>query len=280
MSRLSPILIVAALTLTGCDPPTDRAGQPVNLARIRLRTYPKGARVWVDGKLLVESTPATLILTPGAHHLKIQLPKAEPIERTLEVTAGQVDDITIRVPPSPEATIAVLSDRVGAEVRINGYKRGVTPLAGVNMKPGDLDITVMDAEGGARSVQSHLSVGQHRRVEVFFDVPFSSVPVPPPPIPPMSLPPPSGRVTIGLEPAGRVITEAGVVLGSSPLHGYELPPGLHALLLRTHDGRFERRVRVEVKLLETTVYRFMLTDVDAVEGWVAPPKPDAGLRKP
>ena len=62
MSRFASLL-VAVLVAACPGPKLDREGKPITIGRFRLRTYPKGARVWIDGELKVESTPATLILS-------------------------------------------------------------------------------------------------------------------------------------------------------------------------------------------------------------------------
>ena len=55
------------------------------------------------------------------------------------------------------------------------------------------------------------------------------------------------------------------------------PVGEHALVLRSKDGRYEKRVSVEVNPNRNAVYRFMLRREDEVPGWSPALTPDGGL---
>lgn len=275
--RTAALALVALLALGCSRAPVDAQGKPITSGRFRLRTNPKGAQVWIDGELKVESTPATLILPAGEYQLRIQIPGAEPVERTIVVEAGRSRELNLSIPAAPPARLSVLSDVVGAEVRINGYKRGETPLAGVAVRPGPIDVTVTTPWNAAKSVQDHLRSGESRTLEVFFAAVVSQVEPPEPPVAPpsMSLPPPQGYLTLGLEPNGRAfLEEAGGErpLGETPLSGLPLEPGSHRVVLRSKDGRYEKRVTIEVQAEKRAVYRFMLRAEDELPGWA----PDAG----
>ncbi len=246
-------------------PPLDKDGRPVTIGRFRLRTYPKGARVWVDGKLTVESTPATLILEDGEYHLFIQAPGAQGIEQVIRVEAGASRSLDLRIPPPAPSSITVLSDVEEAEVRVNGYKRGVTPMLYASTKPGTIDVTVTDPGGRARSVGAELSIGERKWLEVFFDDNQSRPPEPEEKLNPLQCHPrEAGWLTLGLEPKGLVETDAGEKLGETPLVDREMPPGIHNLILRSKDGKFQKSVSIEIQANERAVYRFMMTAEDAI----------------
>lgn len=259
-----PAGLVCALMLA-CGPTLDADGQPTNLGRIRLRTFPTGARAVVDGKLEIVRTPATLVLPEGAHRVRIQAPGAPAIERTLYVTAGTSRDVTIRIPPPPAARIHVFADVVGADVRINGYRRGVTPLFGAITKPGPVDVTV-SAAGEARSAQTTLAIGEQKTIEIFFgESPADVGPgVCKAPLR-VSKPPPKGRLTLGMKPEGIVETTDGQSLGTTPLVRVPFDPGEHTLILRSTDGRYRRTVDLRIEAGETAVFRFRLGKRDEVQ---------------
>lgn len=243
----------AVLVASACsEPKLDRYGNPITVGRFRLRTYPKGAQVWVDGRLAAVSTPATLILKAGEHRLKIQLEGADSIERTIRVPAGASRELSLRIPEPPPATVTVLSDIEGADVHINGYRRGQTPLLGAVTRPGPLDITVAAPDGRARSVQTTLEISQDKTYEVLFTPVTSEVHTA---APDMSQ---EGRLTLGLQPEGLVLDPEGRLLGRTPIVKKRLAAGLHTLILRSQDGTLERKVTVEVQPETTTVYRFSL----------------------
>lgn len=269
------MLVLAALF--ACRMKVDAEGNPIEVARVRLRTFPTGARAWIDGELKVEATPATLILKPGKYELKLQLEGADSTTKTIEVSAGDVIELEIKVPTPAPATLTVLSDVEGAKVRVNGYTRGYTPLLKAQTKPGPIDITLTDpVTNKARSLQTELAIGEEKVVEIFFgDVNSADEPAPAPEVP-ISKPPPTGKLTLGLKPDGRVLDGAsGKLIGESPLVDREIEAGTHELVLESKDGQFRRIVEIEVEAGKKAVYRFRLLDTDRVPTWT-PPK-DAGV---
>lgn len=269
--------MLALMSSTACRAKVDAEGNPIEVARVRLRTFPTGARAWIDGELKVESTPATLLLKPGTYQLKLQLEGAEPITKELEVAAGDVREIEIKVPVPAPSTLTVLSDVEGAKVRVNGYTRGYTPLIQVQTKPGPVDITLTDpVTNKARSLQTELAIGQDKVVEIFFSTLSSDQAPDAGPEAPLSAPPPSGWLTIGLKPDGRVLSaDTGRSIGDSPLVDRPMEAGTHELILESKDGQFRRLVEIEIANGQKAVYRFRLVDEDRVPGWKPPP--DAGV---
>jgi hypothetical protein len=263
------ILVGAALGVftahLAAQPPVDKSGKPITIGRFRLRTFPKGARVWIDGEQKVESTPATLILEEGEYHLFIQAPGAEGLEKIIRVEAGRSKSLDLRIPPAPPASITVLSDVEASEVRVNGYKRGVTPLLYAVTKPGAIDVTVTDPAGRARSVKTNLEIGEKEWHEVFFEEALSKAPEPEEKLSPLQCHPRElGSLTIALEPKGTIETDKGEKLGPTPIFDREIEPGIHNLILRSNDGKFQRSVSIEVQPNEKAVFRFMFTAEDEV----------------
>jgi hypothetical protein len=267
VSRWFALLLLAA----ACNQTKyDADGEPITLGRVRLRTFPKGAQVWIDGKLEIVSTPATIVKDAGEYHLKIQAPGAEAVERTITIEAGESKEIRMKIPQAPPATVTVLSDVTGAIVRINGYKRGETPLLRANTKPGPLDVTVLGPFNRAKSVKTDLKLSEQKTIHIFFGEAHSEAEEGPSASMlevPMSVPAAKGWVTIGLDPEGSVETDDGKKLGDTPLVKHPMTPGLHRIWLRSKDGRYERRVQIEIVENEPAVYRFRLTDADEVPGW-------------
>ncbi len=266
LRRAAPWLVGLALLggspllSAGCQR-LDAEGKPITVGRLRLRTFPTGARVWIDGEPKVDAAPATLILPAGTYRLRLQLPGAEATERDVEIVAGEARELDVNVPRPPDSTISVLSDQVGAKVSINGYTRGVTPLLDAVTKAGAVDMTLLTFDGRAKSLRTTLSIGEHKWVEVFFDeVDCRPPPPPPPPKPPMSIPPPTGWLTLGLEPEGEVRDEEDRLLGATPLERKAIEPGRHKLQLRS--GKRHKWVEVEVEADRTAIYRFRLLPED------------------
>lgn len=272
---MRPALLACLLLFVGCQPTVyDSEGKPITLGRFRLRTYPKGATVWINDELKVERTPATLVLPAGTYALRIQAPGAEALLHEITVEAGRSKELSLRIPPSPPSMLRVLSDVVAAEVRVNGYRRGDTPLIGAPTTPGWVDLTVT-AGNQAKSTRFRLGVGETKTIEVFFgDVQCSAELPALAPLVLQSLPKGRGLLTLGVSPKSVVSDDEGHVLGTAPLVELPMDPGEHQLVLRSLDGRYERHVNIEIDEETPAIYRFQLGADDEVLGW----RPDAGAQ--
>jgi hypothetical protein len=207
------------------------------------------------------------------YHLRIQAPGAQAIEKDIEIEAGDFNEMTIDIPKPPDARISVFSDIVHADVRINGYRRGATPLEGAVTKPGPVDITVTTPGGRAKSVKTELAIGEQKQVEVFFDR-VTSAPEEPKAPANESRPVPKGYLTLGLKPDGTVLDEDGKKIGDTPIVKKPMDPGEYEFVLRSVDGRYEKRVTIEIEADQAAVFRFQFRDEDQVPWW-KPPKKDA-----
>ncbi|MBI4817224.1 MAG: PEGA domain-containing protein [Deltaproteobacteria bacterium] len=257
-------ILVAFVCAASCNEPVDASGRPVDVGRFRLRTFPTGAKVWIDGELKVEATPATLFLAPGEHTLRMQLEGAEAVERTVRISAGDVVDRTYDVPKPPDATISVRSDQEGASVRINGYPRGKTPLTKTIVRPGPIDLTVVSIDGRARAWRGKLGIAEQKDLEILFDPPMST-PDEGPEHAHMTDAPLEGQLTLGLSPDGEVYDgEDEHLIGRAPLQATTFQAGEHHLVLRSLDGKYEKHVRVEVRANQLSVYRFYLGIQDQI----------------
>jgi hypothetical protein len=237
----------------GCEqsPPIGPDGKPVTVGQVKLWTYPKGAKVWVDGELEVVSTPATLVKEAGTYSLEFQVPGAESYETDVTIYPGRSRTLRFDLPKPPDSTVTVFADVDGASVRINGYKRGETPLEDVITKPGPLDITVLGPYDRARSVRDRLQIGEHKVYRVSFSKNAT--------VAKQAM----GRLTLGLKPDGEVWKVGGERIGQTPLVDVPVPAGRFDVLLRSGDR--ERRVTLQIPEDELAVYRFRLFERDQVE---------------
>ncbi len=244
---MKPALLGIALFAACSGPPLDRDGEPVTIGKYRIRTFPSGAEVHVDGTLRIPRTPGSLILEAGRYHLEIRHPGAtEGLEQDITVVAGRDRLLDVRIPKPARSTIAVDADVPGASVRINGYHRGFTPMEPVTVNAGSADVTVVAPGGDARSTSLQLRYGEQKTVDVRFleaDRPVEAGPA---------------TLTLVLAPAGWVETATGARIGDAPLRRHRMPAGAHDLVLRSADGQRTRSVRVHLRPGEHHVYRFRL----------------------
>jgi len=67
-------------------------------AVVNVKTIPAGATVTVDSNRIDVQTPTSFSLTPGRHTLVISLSGFRPVERVIEVKAGQPQEVDVRLP--------------------------------------------------------------------------------------------------------------------------------------------------------------------------------------
>lgn len=255
---------LAALTLScGRTAPASGDGGPV-LGRFRLRTFPKGARVWVDGERMVDHTPATLVLPEGRYKLRIQIEGAEPLHTEIRIVGGTQREKTLNVPRPAPSMVSVRTDEVGARVRINGYLRGRSPLLEAVTKPGPLDVTVVSRSGQARAFAAELLPREHKEISLRFGDTASSTATEP------------GYLTVACDPPAETWTRPGRLpprataaidapwrhLGTTPIFQQKLAPGLHLLRLRDAHGQRTRVFEVLVPSRARALYRFTLANMD------------------
>jgi len=243
-----------------CGAPVDKDGNIITHGSFRLRTFPTGAKVWINGELKVTETPATLVLPAGKYNLVLQHPGAEKISKTIKIIAGKKKDRTFNIPKPRPATITVLSDILGASVRVNGYVRGRTPLVAAVTRPGPVDMTLIAPNSQAKSVKSTLKLSEQKMFEVFFGDISCSLQFPDETPMRMSVPPATGTVTLAFKPAGTVYDFSGKQIGTSPLIDHPFRVGTHRLRLVSANQKYEEWVRIEVEENEKHVFRFRIRE--------------------
>ncbi|NJK90081.1 MAG: PEGA domain-containing protein [Myxococcales bacterium] len=248
-------LLVGSVVNSACTPSASREhdGGVIDVGKVRIWTYPKGAKVWVDGNLELVTTPSTLIKKEGTYQLRLQVPGAEALEAEVTIEAGTEKLLRLDLPRPPDSTITVLADVDGATVRINGYKRGETPLEKAITRPGPVDITVIGAGRRAKSIRSQLGIGEHKTFEVRFATTRTVGSEG------------RGRVTMRLEPPGFVELPDGTLLGEAPLVEKTLDAGVIDIVLVSKDGKLRREVQIDVPVDDIAIYRFRLGAEDEVD---------------
>jgi serine/threonine-protein kinase len=105
-------------------------GGGAGTARLRIRSQPPGARVLVDGRDIGVVTDGDVVLDGKRSPVVLTLRKEGYREAQRSVTLPLGDDQPLTVPLTPvESELRVVSEPAGAEVRLDGAPKGVTPLA-------------------------------------------------------------------------------------------------------------------------------------------------------
>lgn len=102
-------------------------------ARLSLHVLPADAAVALDGK---PAHAGVVELPAGAHTIVARAPGREPATRTVTLTAGGADDVTLSLSPA-RVHLIVRSDPAGAEVLLGDRSLGTTPLdVALPLEPG------------------------------------------------------------------------------------------------------------------------------------------------
>jgi hypothetical protein len=102
-------------------------------ARLSLHLVPNDAAVTLDGK---PAHAGVAELPAGQHTIVATAPGREPATRTVTLTAGGAEDVTLTLPPA-KVRLVVHSDPAGAEVLAGDRVLGTTPLdLAVALEPG------------------------------------------------------------------------------------------------------------------------------------------------
>ncbi len=131
---------------------------------LAIDSQPQGAQVFVDDQP-AGTTPTTARLSPGPHRVRILRRGFKPWHQL--VRTDQVRQLSPKLQKESLATLVVESDPQGANVFLDGERRGVTPIELPNIEAGTHTVTVSKEpiySGVRRRVE--LSAGQRRRVTV------------------------------------------------------------------------------------------------------------------
>jgi hypothetical protein len=200
-----------------------------------VESSPSGAQVIVDGESR-GVTPVELSLRPGPHVLELH-GGGEPRVIPLTVTAGAQVSQYIELPQaaSTPGALRVRTDPAGAQIRIDGRPRGISPLTIGDLAPGEHEVALENDRG---SVTQTVTIEAGATASLV--VPLTTA----------MFAPVSGWVTL-TAPVEVQLFERGALLGTSAADRIMLAAGVHDLEL-VNDTLGYRQVRsVEVVPGET-----------------------------
>lgn len=120
---------------------------------------PPDAALYVDGALAASGATPVLYLAPGTHDIRLQAPGYRPVSRTVELAAEKETRIADSLEKTTTGAVEVSSDPAGADLYVDSYWMGKTPL------------TLDRPPVRSRGILS---------LKGFYDIPFSLGPASPP----------------------------------------------------------------------------------------------------
>lgn len=131
---------------------------------------------------------------------------------------------------STAGSLIVESDPSGAEVRLNGQSRGVTPLS-LSLPAGKYTLTVQHGAG-----IKEMPVSVTNGVATVHHVTWAGVPGPRAQ---------TGHLSVATDPAGGDVIVDGETRGVAPLTVRDLPVGQHRVVVRARGNTYTRTVQIE-----------------------------------
>lgn len=129
--------------------------------------------------------------------------------------------------PSP-GTLAIDSQPSGAEILIDGQRRGTAPLR-IDVPAGP---HLVEARSGDITERQQISIGAGEEIVQTLDLQRAA-----PPAPPVT-----GTLSVRSDPPGATVTIAGRVRGVTPVDIADLPPGSYDVQLTSANLRQTRRI--------------------------------------
>lgn len=257
--------------------------RPVEIAKpqgsLLVDSTPSGADVAIDGRKISDKTPTVVDqLTEGVHVLEVSKPPAKAFKDTIYIKAGERTKLTAKLeepPPPPEpakpvepvkppepakpevkapekapepttGSLSVKANVEGAEVLLDGEKRGAAPLVLKDLKAGPHELEVRAPKYTTARQKVEIEAGKETSLEVSLPL---ATPEPAPVAPTGPTAPPgksNGLVrVISPVPEATVFID-GAKAGVSPVER-ELAAGKHFVVV-TKEGfaDFAREILVEV----------------------------------
>ena len=111
-----------------------------SIGRMEIVTKPRGARVFIDDQE-VGTTPYRLEREAGRYQLRPELPGYIPVEENISVErqSNTRSEFTLAARPG---SVTIESEPAGAQVLVEGVKKGVTPCKPENLAPGNYRVSV------------------------------------------------------------------------------------------------------------------------------------------
>jgi hypothetical protein len=98
-------------------------------AQVAFAPDPPEASLYVDGVLAASGATPVLYLAPGTHDLRVSAPGYREVSRTAEFEAEKETRLADTLEKNVEGSISISSDPAGADLYVDSYWMGKTPLS-------------------------------------------------------------------------------------------------------------------------------------------------------
>jgi len=190
-----------------------------------------GAEVFVDGKSKGTAPVVVPNLQPGPHTVEVKKTGAQPWKQVVVVQSGKTKTITANIGATIPKTglLKVVCNVPGAEVYVDGERKGVCPAAVRGLIPGDHIVVVKSKGYITKSVPFKIVVNQQSLVTVDLEKAKEKLPV--------------GTVRIQSDQPDAMVMMDGKRLGKAPMELKNVRVGLHIVKVEkagflSHEEKF------------------------------------------
>lgn len=191
---------------------------------IAVNSEPAGARIFIDGAELPQTTPYLGKLAPGPHRIRLEADKHEPYERTITMPEGNDVEVTLALvplpPPPGPSRVVIETEQPDVVLTVDGKAQGKAPVT-LSLDAGD-HVAVARKEG-FRAVEERFRVTQGEAMK--FKLALS----------PMEKGVDLPLLSVRTEPEGATLILDGQVVQQKAPFSRALPPGRHTLKV-TKEG--------------------------------------------
>ena len=208
---------------------------------VSINSSPSGAKIIVDGEDTGKKTPANVKLKIGEHTVKLTLKGYEDLVKKIKVEKdGESFNFTLRRIETKAETgiIYISSNPKGAEVYIDGVKKGTTPIR-LSLKEGMHKITLR--KEGYRDYTKDVKIEGGKEIKLSVNLNKITY----------------GVLTIQTKPQGAEIYIDGKDTGKKTPYTFKLPTGKHKILVKLKNYK-DYSQTVNVKENEPTVLNINL----------------------
>ncbi len=201
-----------------------------------ITSIPVGATVFVDGRDTGKTTPATIETPPGKHTVALTLAGREKWSSIAELIKGEESRLeAVLVPLSP--ALKVLTRPGGAQVSVDGIKRGSSPTVLADLPPGKHEVVARFPERPNVVRVVDLVAGEETEVELVFKEKAPKR---------ISQAAEPAVVSINSDPWSNVTLD-GKPFGTTPILNRDISPGRHHIVMTNPVRNLTRKVTFSVK---------------------------------
>lgn len=203
------------------------------------------AEVFVGGVSQGKAPAIVKDLEAGPHNVEVRAPGASPWKQVVVVESGKITKVNAALADSvpKTGTLRVVCNVPGADVYVDGEKKGVAPLTVKDLIPGDHIVLVKSKGFLPKQVAFKIALNQQSLVTVDLEKVVERAPV--------------GVLRVQADQPDAEVIVDGQRIGKAPIEQRNVPEGIHIVKV-VKPGFLTHTEKVEIKKFQTFTLTAML----------------------